>query len=363
MLVHVDKNPDLEKLVSKIVRTNGEEAIEFKNGGAIKFVARSKNSGRGFTADLLVCDEAQDMSDDDFAALLPTISSVDNPQTILVGTPPIPSVDGTVWGRFRDTGIKGQDDKFSWLEWSAERGCDLADPNVWAAANPSVGIRMKVTTIHGEFTMMDDETFARERLGMWSGIASNSVFDMEHWNTLRSHIDPTDPVAFAIDVSPDLDIASIGVAGYVGEAINVQVIANRKGTGWIVQALKKLQEEWNPVAIVIDQGSPAASLLPELQAARIRVLQVGTGDVVMAGGSFYNGVKNDKVLHGDQPVLNAAVAAATKRNVRDAFAWNRKNPNADITPLVAVTLAAHGLKSKRKPPGQRTDSSRRVRLL
>lgn len=364
MLVHVDNNDELSRLVSKVVRTNGEEAIVFKNGAAIKFVARSKNSGRGFSADLLVCDEAQDMSDDDFAALQPVLFSVKNPQTILTGTPPIPTIDGTVWNRFRDIGIAGENERFSWLEWSAKRDDDFADPQVWAKANPALGFRGEVLTVAGEFATMDAETFARERLGIWAGLGSNSVIDMTLWGDLVSDIDPTDPVAFAIDVSPDRDMASIGVAGYLGEVVHVQVIENRAGTGWVVPALKKLKEKYAPVAIVVDSGSPAAALIPDLQAAHIRFMQTNATDMAQACGAFFDRVQNERLLHANQPALNDALVSAGKRPVRDAWAWSRKT-NADITPLVAVTLAAHGLTTKRKPRGSTAQSGQanRVRLL
>lgn len=357
------EHPDLKKLVKKVSNTNGSEGIWLHNGASIQFAARSKSSGRGFSVDVLVCDEAQELDDEKFAALLPTIAAAPNPQTILAGTPPGPTTNGEVFARLRDTALNNGSERLVWLEWSAENGIDLMSDEAVAQANPALGTRLSLEKIEDERNAMDEETFARERLGMWTGLASNSVFDMEHWDTLKSDIDPTDPVAFAIDVSPDLNMVSIGVAGYLGDATHVQVIENRKGTGWVIKRLKELQEKWNPVAIVVDQGSPAGSLIPELQAARIRVTQVGTSQVVQACGSFYNDVKNDRLLHANQPALNAAVQAATKRPVRDAFAWNRKNPNADITPLVAVTLAAHGLKSKRKPKGERTEAGRKVRLL
>ena len=51
------KFPELAELVTYIRATNGQEAIVLKNGGSIEFIARSKSSGRGFTVDVLVCDE------------------------------------------------------------------------------------------------------------------------------------------------------------------------------------------------------------------------------------------------------------------------------------------------------------------
>ena len=66
--------PELKRMVKGTPRkTNGQEAIflhapgcgDLDNdtchcqGGSVEFIARSKSSGRGFTADVLICDEAQ----------------------------------------------------------------------------------------------------------------------------------------------------------------------------------------------------------------------------------------------------------------------------------------------------------------
>ncbi len=40
------------------------------------------------------------------------------------------------------------------------------------------------------------------------------------------------------------------------------------------------------------------------------------------------------------PALDAAVANARKRKVRDAWVWARQDTEADISPLVAATLAS-----------------------
>ena len=82
--------PDLAALVKEIRRTNGQEAILLHNGASIEFVARSKGSGRGFTVDVLVLDEAQELRDEELEALLPTISAAPSgdPVVIYMGTPP-----------------------------------------------------------------------------------------------------------------------------------------------------------------------------------------------------------------------------------------------------------------------------------
>jgi hypothetical protein len=74
--------PELNERVVELRNVNGQEAIYLDNGGSVEIVARSKNSGRGFTADVLVMDEAQEMSDEDLEALMPTTSAapLGNPQ-------------------------------------------------------------------------------------------------------------------------------------------------------------------------------------------------------------------------------------------------------------------------------------------
>lgn len=53
----------------------GREAVEFKAGGKIKFLARTRNGGRGQHADLLVFDEAQELTDEQQASFLPCLAA------------------------------------------------------------------------------------------------------------------------------------------------------------------------------------------------------------------------------------------------------------------------------------------------
>jgi hypothetical protein len=46
--------------------------------------------------------------------------------------------------------------------------------------------------------------------------------------------------------------------------------------------------------------------------------------------------------HLGQPVLDLAVAGATRRELGDRWLWNQETASVDISPLVAVTLAAWG---------------------
>jgi phage terminase large subunit-like protein len=349
--------PELREMVKEIRKTNGQEAVTLHNGGSVEFVARSKGSGRGFSVDVLVLDEAQELSEDALAALLPTISASDNPQTILTGTPPGPASVGEVFTRMRNAGLEGKDARLCWHEWSCEGEVDHDDRRLWAAANPALGIRLRHDTVSDERAAMDEETFGRERLGMWAKAGGATVIDMALWKHLGqigSQVED-EPVAFALDISPDRSTSSIAVAGRCSDGTpQVEVVDNRRGTGWLVDRMQGLKERRNPIVILLDPSGPAGSLIPALAERGIEVEQVSGREMAQACGAFYDAVlesatlageepRAPRIRHTDQPVLQAALAGARQRPLSDAWAWNRKTASSDITPLVAVTLALHGL--------------------
>ena len=64
-------------------------------------------------------------------------------------------------------------------------------------------------------------------------------------------------------------------------------------------------------------------------------------DVVRACGDFHDAANNARLAHRGDDRLTDAVKAATKRRVADAWAWRRGG--ADVSPLIAATLAHWGV--------------------
>jgi len=363
--------PELNNLVREVRNTNGQEAIVLANGGQVEFIARSRSSGRGFTVDDLILDEAQELSEDALAALVPTLSASPNPQRIFTGTPPGPTAVGEVFTRVRTTGLAGKDERLCWQEWRADLEAAVDDPSQVAKANPALGIRLLWDTIADERADMSEETFARERLGLWETQSTLQVIHPDVWTNLRDAPDPArnykgsqprDPVCFAVDITPDRQRATISLAGRRPDGLaHLEVVQNERGTGWTVLRLVELNAKWKPVGIVVDPGSPAGSLIPALQAAGIEPILTSTRDVGQACGLFYDLATTDGLRHLDDPRLNTALAAARKRPLGDsgAWAWHRKDSTTDITPLVAVTLALWGSESHK--PAKSTRAVGRAR--
>lgn len=346
------KYPELNALVEQVRNVNGQEAIFLTNGGSVEIVARSQGSGRGFTVDVIVADEAQDMSDDDLEALLSTTSAAPtgNPQWLFTGTPPGPRANGEVFTRVRNDILDGRSKRANWLEWSCEPGVDLDSHLAWHQANPGLGTRLQFDVVDGERGALSDDGFARERLGMWAGAASQQVIDSASWAEVADETSvATDRLALAVDVSPDRDVAAVAVAGQRPDGLwHVELDEQRKGVGWLVPYLAvRLDANPNVRALVIDGASPAASIIDELGSERIRATATTARQYAQGCGQFFDGVMEGWLRHTDQPQVNSALSAARKRPLGDAWAWNRKNSTSDITPLVAVTLALWGAQASK----------------
>ncbi len=348
------KFPELNALVTEIRSVNGQEAIVLSNGGSVEIVARSKGSGRGFTVDALILDEAQDLADEDLEALLPTTSSapLGNPQWIFTGTPPGPKVAGDVFQRQREAALLGVG-RHCWHEWSLEAedltDVDLDDRELWAEHNPALaGGRLQIDVAEGERQTMDDEGFARERLGWWRPGTASAVISPVLWSSLADP-DSTalDPVVFAVAVTPMQDAASISISGRRADGLaHVEVVDSRPGTGWVVDRLAELVARWRPAAVVLDGSGPAGSLLPSLSERGVDVTKASMSDYAQACGAFYDAAVNRQVRHRADSTLDRAVAAGRKRPLSDRWAWGRKG-SADITPLEAATLALWALPAHR----------------
>lgn len=144
------ESPKLRRHVAEIKTALGREQIILKSGARIKFLARTRNGGRGQHGDLLIFDEAQELDETAQGSFLPAISASLNPQTIYVGTPPGPDAVGTVFHALRKRALDGEAKKAAWFEFSVPEIGDVKDPARWAATNPALGRRIQFSTIEAK---------------------------------------------------------------------------------------------------------------------------------------------------------------------------------------------------------------------
>jgi hypothetical protein len=90
----IDGAPALKRQVHKVSNSHGSEGIELKSGARIRFMARTiSGSGRGFSPDRLVLDEAFRLPPEAVAAMLPALSAQPNPQIMYTSSTGYPDSD------------------------------------------------------------------------------------------------------------------------------------------------------------------------------------------------------------------------------------------------------------------------------
>lgn len=370
----IENTPELSKRVAKrgIVRSHGSEGVKLKNGQRIRFRTRTKGGGRGFSCDCLILDEAMILPDAFISAVLSTLSARPNPQIWYTGSAVDQTIHehGLVFTRVRERGIAGDEPSLFYAEWSAADHVDeiteemALDPEVWGRANPALGIRISHEYVANERREFNTNLrgFAVERLGAgdWpdtSGMAARLI-TTEAW---AACCDPgsqlVDPVTFALDVSPDRSQACIAAAGRRSDnLLHVEVVDHRRGTDWVSERLQQLLKAHRYHRVVLDSYGPAGSFALELfgtldhdTKGKPKLHQATTKEYGQACGLFYDAVANGSLRHLGTDELTTAVNGATTKAMGDAWKWDRKSSDVDITPLVASTLALWGVAPKRTP--------------
>lgn len=356
----IRNTPDLHRKVHSYPKAPGTEGIVMRDGRALRFMARTKDAGRGFPADVVIVDEAFGATDQHLAALMPTQQSKPNPQTWYTSSPPLDGISGEPLFAMRARGEAGAED-LAWFDWGAEIGVDPDDVDNWYATNPAMGYRLTERGMAGMRAKLSDEAFSRECLGVWPRNSAEMwmVIPKSDWEAaeVTDEIRP-DPVALSVVLSTDRQWATICLAGKRPDGLlQVEVADRRQGSGWVVDRLKGLVERWKPRAVVIDKGSPAASLAAEVEESGIELCPIATRDVAAAAGAFYDGIagrpspdpdtgkmgRDPRVIkHRNQPDLNAAIAGAVKRPLASTWAWDQLAATVDITPVIGCSNALWG---------------------
>ena len=353
----------------RVRKTNGNEAVLWRpTGSRYGITSNTEKAGHGGTIDEAFIDEAFSQVDHRLEqAFKPAMITRPQPQLYVVSTAGTPEslylrekVDAG-----RAAAEAGQDHGVAYFEWSAPDDADPADPATWWGCMPALGRTVTEAAVRGEFESMKLVEFQRAFLNQWRDRAAlEPVIDLDAWaarKDARSQV--SGPFAVAVDTSPDRQWTAVSVVGARRDGIpHAELVAHRRGTHWVTKALLELRQR-DPVAVVIDAGSPAGSLIPMLVEAGFALARgrddhspglihsPSVREIGQACGALYDAVVQDKIRHLGQEQLTAALQGATKRPLGDAWAWSRKNSAADITPIVSLTLALWGWQALLTDPG------------
>ena len=344
----IDNTDDLRRKVKTITEAHGNEGIELRSGARLRFMARTRGSGRGFSADDLFLDESYELSSASVAAMLPTLSARPNPQIWYFSSAPLKESD-----QLRKIVKRGRSDepprRLAYNEWSADRDAPHDDLDALAQANPGLGIRLTADFCQTERDAMDPDEYARERLGIEEDVSGSTVIDMRVWSQLQNKGQLSGPLVIAFDMDNERAHTSIAVAGGLpGGLVQAELIENREGHPfWLVDRLVELNRKHRPVRILVNGSSPANTEITKLENKKIEIYRVSAPEMVTACGQFYDHCRSDPEhsptgRFAPNPTLNTSVSNARKRELGDGWAWARRDTASDISPVVSITLAMFG---------------------
>ena len=351
--------PNLRKYIDVIKTALGREQIILKTGARVKFLARTRNGGRGQHGDLLIFDEAQELNIDAQASFIPAISASLNPQTIYAGTPPDPTADGTVFKGVRAKALSGETTSTAWAEFSVPEIGDVKDRKRWALTNPALGTRILETTIEGECEQMPADTFARERLGWWTPEAEHKLdyaLDADLWASCKSEEPkPTGKTAYGVKFTADG--ASVALCGAVipeNGAARISLIEQRPtgyGISWLADWLN---QRYTKASCVVIDGRNGVDVLVERISPTWKmkgsVIRPTSKDVIAAVGTLTNALNEHAVTwFFQQEALNESALTSTKRTIGGGWGFGGDNS----APIEAASLALWGAQNTKRDPNKK----------
>lgn len=375
-----ERYPDFAADIKYIVKARGLEGFYFRDwtdengimsdGGCIEFQTRTNSGARGGTYSVIIVDEAQELTEDELAALLPTISAASDaddfvamPQIIYLGTPPDDTCKGTVFKGLHDKAHSPNPPKSTWwLEWSINDAEKIDRNNVIELAyltNPAMGYRIAEKTVMNEFTTMAIDKFRRERLGWWPLTAKSHIdciIDSDLWDSCASNeLKPEGKTAYAVKFSQDGSEACLcGAVIPENGLARISLIERRPaglGTQWLANWLNARVNKAS--CVVIDGRNGVDVLIDKISdtwKVKGSVIRPSAKDMIAAVSTLMDGL-NEKTLtwYAPQEDLRASALSVVKRPISGGWGFGGE----DSTPLEACALALWGAKNSKRNPNKK----------
>lgn len=362
--------PYFNKRLKRVNAKTSSEAFYFKPfspgspEGCIKFSTRTKTANLGSSFDIIVIDEAQQVTQEHLTAILPTTSSGPrrNPQYLYLGTP---RRAGSVADRFEKIRndalavLAGQEEHpdLAWIEYGLPEIGDVTDESRWPLANPSLceGGIANIISIRAMMPDLGTVGFGQECLGVWltaqelaSGLGA-PVIDKDSWEACATAAGApaNGQRAYAIKFAADGSTFAACVAVSDGQRTHVELVDHRATAGSKLALAKFIEERCDQWPFVVDGKAGSQSLIDRLRPDidQDMVTQPGTAGLISACQSFVDAIDERSLTwflpkgSTEQDELSRCVLAARKRKVGQGGGWGFDGEGSDVAE--ACALAAH----------------------
>lgn len=327
------KYPYFSGLVERVSNRTAQEAIFLKNGGFICFSTRTKSAALGFSFDIVVYDEAQELKTEHMQAIQPTTTSGahHNTQSIFLGTPTRAGSNAEVFSDMHAEAWNKPLDDMCWIEYGVDEVGDVLDESRWPLANPSIdeGVADMNAIRTGIRAFKSDVlAAAQEYLGYWLPKVANALISKKEW--LACQIAPEESpreglIAYGVKFSPDGAEVALAAAIKPNNGVpHVELICIErmsKGTTWLADWLSERTGIGSCVAI--DGKAGSGTLVEKIEDRtpdKYRIV-MKTQEVITASSMFLEAIQNNQITHIEGPALDESVLGATKRRIGSDGGW------------------------------------------
>jgi len=350
--------------VAYVERSHQMEMLTMRNGSRYLPVTPSKKAARSLSLDLAVIDEAwAHESMDVIGAVQGTMSARPHAQIWILSN--AGTSTSKLFRHYTDLGrleVNNPASSMCWIEYAAREDADVFDHQAWIDANPSLDVRHGVQSmaLSDAALTMEEDTFRREHLNLWVTDDTSTGIDKVTWAACRDDdLVPGAHMGLSLDFTPERDRGSLVAAGKVGDVTPLEVIQADSDLEGLITKTIEVAKRYR-ATVIIDRGGPAASTIPKLEKAKVKVRMIPITELKQACGDFYDAAHGQEATE-DKPArgpelshrgdyrLSDAVASASKRQVGDAWVWRRR-AQADISPLMAATMARWGVLTTKPLP-------------
>lgn len=352
----IESHEDFRNELDYIYKAGGYEGIYFGNGGCIEFQTRTNSGGRGGTYDIVIVDEAQEMTTAQQEALIPVVSAAQEigegtgTQVIYLGTVPSPECPGTVFKDMHDRAHSG-DTNMWWLEWGAQGqtldDVDIDDVDLWYACNSAMGRRMSLAAVQNERDTMSPDGFARERLGWWPAQSTSAVIKENEWKACATAERPSEGVySYAVKFSYFGDTCCVSTCLKASDEKMYIGVAQRfdmgDGMTQIVDFVCGLKDK--AARITVDGGSNVQPFIDELIRRgfpRKLVWKARPIDVSSACSALLSAIREANVHHFNQETLNDSALKSKRRKI-GSDGWGFGDNDCDAIIIESCAIAYWG---------------------
>ncbi len=349
----IERNPDLARRCKPI--NDSDEHIETLGGCRLEFRTRTKSGGRGFTCNLLILDEALELTAEQIQAIVPTLAAIPGAQLWYTST--VPKFGDQHLCRVRRDAKAGKP-RLAYVEWGADQRARLDDPEALAQANPAFNVRITMERLEDLRRILGDDAFKTECMGIWPPSADDlwQIISETAWDDRKDPESKAERgISLGVSMTNDRSMVFIGYmgsreAGGRHMGLRARLVGSGEAVARIVAFRDERKKLGGVCAVVIGANDPARSLVADLREAGIEVLTPGTSDVAAECGAVYDaltgegeGAVRDLWHSGKEEPLREAMAAAVKRVVSSKlWLWEWKDVAVDPAALYSITFASYG---------------------